>query len=257
LVTEELARAVELRLAGRWDEALSMLEPLGDDPAALCERILVLADENLLARDRSDELDAALGKLEGGAPGDPAVQAFVLDRKGLKLHGEFLRDRNSGEPPDELSLFEQALAIRRELGDEAAIAESIFHVGLVHQIVRGDQEGSRPFFDESYERARAAGDRLLMSYAIRHVAFCDQEAGDLERAEAGFRESLTLRVEAGWVPGIAAAQLGLALLLEERGAHDEAVELARAARTGFESLGAGRFLGLVERELEELESAAG
>ena len=117
------------------------------------------------------------------------------------------------------------------------IAESIFHVGLVHQIVRGDQEGSRPFFDESYERARAAGDRLLMSYAIRHVAFCDQEAGDLERAEAGFRESLALREEAGWVPGVAAAQLALALLLAERGSPDEAVELARAVARGVRERG--------------------
>ena len=255
-MTEALARAAELRLAGRWDEALARLDSLGDDSAALRERILVLADENLLARDRSDELDAALDQLEASAPGDPAVEAFVLDRKGLKLHGEFLRDRSAGEPPDELPLFERALGIRRDRGDEAEIAESIFHVGLVHQVVRGEQERSRPFFEESYERARTAGDRLLMSYAIRHVAFCDQEAGDLERAEAGFRESLALRAEAGWVPGIAAAQLGLALLLEDRGSHDEAVELARAARAGFQGVGAERFLRLVEQELQELEAAA-
>ena len=96
-----------------------------------------------------------------------------------------------------------------------------------------------------------------MSYAIRHVAFCDQEAGDLERAEAGFQESLALRMEAGWVPGVAAAQLALALLLAERSSPDEAVELARAARAGFESVGAERFLRLVEQELAELEAAAG
>jgi tetratricopeptide (TPR) repeat protein len=242
-------RARQLRLAGRWDEALRALE--GDDTRdAAVERVLTLADENMLARDRSAEIEAALQGLE--QRGDPGLQAFAVARRGLALHAAFLRDRSKGEPPEELPLFERALAMRRELGDERGVAESLFHVGLVHQVVRGDSETSRPFFQESYDRAQQLGDEVLMSYAIRHVAFCDQEAGHLERAEAGFRESLALRERAGWVPGVAAAQLALALLLGEQGRRDQAVALAGQAREGFERLGAERYAALARDELGAL-----
>ena len=126
-----------------------------------------------------------LEALSAAAGGDRRVEAFVLARRGLKLHSAFLRDRSRGEPPDELPLFEQALSIRRELGDEAGIAESLFHIGLVHQVVRGDSRTSLPFFDESYHRALALGDELLMSYAFRHSGFARQEAGEREAGGAG------------------------------------------------------------------------
>src|SRR5687768_5200074 len=123
-MTVERARA--LRLQGRWADALAALD--GDESSeALVERVLVLADENLLA-----------------------------------LHGAFLRDRSQGEPPEEMEPFERALQPRRELGDAHGVAESLFHVGLVHQVVRGDNDVSRPFFAESYERPREIGDELLM-----------------------------------------------------------------------------------------------
>jgi tetratricopeptide (TPR) repeat protein len=89
---------------------------------------------------------------------------------------------------------------------------------------------------------------------MRHVAFCDQAAGDFDRAEAGFRESLALRERAGWLPGVAAAQLGLAGLLGERGRRDEAVELAERAYEGFERVGAEHLLAIARQELAELRA---
>jgi hypothetical protein len=84
-VTDPLQHAGELRLAGRWGEALDVLEPLGDDIDALRERILVLADESLLARDRSGELDEVLDRLDTVGKGERRVEAFVLERRGLLL----------------------------------------------------------------------------------------------------------------------------------------------------------------------------
>lgn len=235
-------RARELRLAGRWAEALA---ELGDDRDSLVERVLILADENMLARDRSEELSAAIDRIE--EQDDDELRAFALARRGLALHSEFLRDRSGGEPPQELELFERALALRRELGDERGIAESLFHVGLVHQVVRGDSPASREFFQESYDRARALGDELLMSYAIRHVAFADQEAGDLEAAERGFRESLELRERAGWVAGVGAAQLALGQLYGELGRLEDALAYLERARETLASIGADRYVALAEQ----------
>jgi tetratricopeptide (TPR) repeat protein len=249
-------RASELRLAGRWGEALAELEGR-DDPDALVERVLILADENLLARDRTEELEAAMTDVERAAEarGDSRLTAFALAHRGLALHGDFLRDSSQGEPPGEMDFFERALALRRELGNKRDIAESLFHVGLVHQVVRGDHRRARPFFEESYDRARALGDDVLASYALRHIAFCDQDAGDFDAAERRHEEALDQRSRAGWVAGRAAQLLALAEIRAQRGRRDEARALAEEARATFTSLGADRLLAIVEAELVELGAA--
>jgi tetratricopeptide (TPR) repeat protein len=251
-----LTGAEELRLAGRWDEALATLEGR-DDADALVERVLILADQNMLVRDMSSELDEAIGAVESEASrsGDRHLRAFALARRGLALHGGFLRDRSAGEPPGELELFERALELRRELGDQRGVAESLFHVGLVHQVVRDDHDTARPFFEESYDRAVALDDDVLASYALRHVAFCDEDAGDRDTAERRQEEALELRRQAGWIAGVAAQLAAVAELRAQRGRTDEARELAREARSILSGLGAERLLAMVDAELERLEAA--
>jgi tetratricopeptide (TPR) repeat protein len=243
--------AERLRLAGRWDEALESIAGRDDVDAAM-ERVRILADVNMLARDVGDELARAIDAVAELAGDDPRVEAFVFDRRGLALHTAFLHDRSRGEPPDELRLFEEALALRRELGDEVDIAESLFHVGLVHQVVRGDSPASLPWFQESYDRATAARDEVLMSYAVRHLAYIHAEAGDSGRAEQAFRESLELRQWAGWIAGIAAAELALAEHLGEQGRVEEARTLGESACNTFRRLGATRILVIAEGVLAEI-----
>jgi tetratricopeptide (TPR) repeat protein len=123
---------------------------------------------------------------------------------------QFLANPDAGETPEEMSLFERALEIREGLGDRRGAAESFFQIGLVHQIARQDEEAARRCFRRSYELADEVGDGVLMSYAIRHLGYLEQAAGNLDGAEAAFRESLQLREAAGWEPGVAPAQLALA-----------------------------------------------
>jgi len=224
------------------------------DPDPLVARVLELAEEDLLVRDRSAELEAAIADLERAAAerGDRGLEAFALSRRGLALRGQFLRDRSAGEPEGELTFFEQALAVRRELADEHGIAESLFHIGLVHQVVRGDDETARPLFDESYRRAT---DDLTASYALRHVAFCKDAAGDPEGAERDHEEALALRRRAGWQAGIAAQLAAVAELRARRGDREGAAKLAREARAILLGLGAERALALFGPELDELERA--
>ncbi len=247
--------ATELRLAGRWQDALDELAHR-DDPEALVERVLVLADENMLARDRSSDLAEAIDAVEmvARARGDRRLEAFALARRGLALHTSFLDDRSRGEPPGQLDYFERALELRRELGDERGIAESLFHVGLLHQVVRGDHETSRPLFEESYERASALGDDILASYALRHVAFCDEEAGDLDAAERRHSETLELRRRVGWIPGEAAQLLAVAGVRAQRGRRDEALEMTQQACDLLRVVGGDRVLVFAEAQLAELRS---
>jgi tetratricopeptide (TPR) repeat protein len=122
--------------------------------------------------------------------------------------------------------------VRRELGDVEGIAESLFQLGLVHQVLRQDLEAGAPCFREALalvERVPDA-DLLLRSEIHRHVGF------DLllreERHEAALehlRTSLDLRLqltERGWV---VSALIALSLGERLAGRAEEAVACSREA----------------------------
>jgi tetratricopeptide (TPR) repeat protein len=248
--------AERLRLEGRWEDALAELEGV-DTREAWLERMQILSDQNLFARDRTAQIEEDLRRLGGlaEASGDPALQAFVASRRGLALHVEFLANPETGERPEEMPLFERALEIRERLGDRRGVAESLFHIGLVHQITRQDGPAALTCFRRSYELAREAGDAILMSYAVRHVGYVEQAAGSLDAAQAAFEESLALREANGWRPGVAAAQLALAAVLAAKGDRAAARTLAISADALLAELECDRLRSFVADEIRELISA--
>jgi len=191
--------------------------------------------QQLLARARAD--------------GDRALEAAALDRLGMLMHFQALEgDLTKADSAAEEALFQQALAIRRELGDPAGTAESLFGVGLVHQVLREDWDAAMPYYTEALDLAEKHGDLLLRSEVHRHVGFY-YAMSDLQSDKAleHLRISHELRAELGdsrWIPGGTIA-LGIAELadgLREQGlAHvREAVRQAREA-------------GLSERRIEWME----
>jgi tetratricopeptide (TPR) repeat protein len=247
--------AEALRLEGRWDEALALLERELDRDLGADARGPILVELARTLNDRStfggapDEArtEAVLGRLEdlARAEEDDELLAASLDLRGRALHARFLADRGAGEPEGELELFERALELRAP-DDARGLAESHFHVGLVHQVVRDDGPRSEPFFEESYRLAGEAGDDVMRSYAVRHLGWTRQERGDVEGARASFEESLRLRERAGFLPGVGAAALALAELEAEQGRPERARELLAQAREIFERVGMERFLGFAD-----------
>jgi hypothetical protein len=252
-MSAEVANAARLRLEGRWDDALGELDGI-ETRDALLERMEILSDQNLFVRDRRAEMEDVLQQLSdlAKATRDPALEAFVLSRGAFALHAEFLANPDAGEPPKEMSLLVRALAIRQSLADRRGVAESLFLLGLVQQIERQAGPAARVFFKRSYAIAREVGDIVLMSYAVRHLGYLEQAAGRLTDAQRAFEESLALREEAGWRPGIAAAQLDLASVLAAKGDRATARALATSADQVLSELRCERFHGLVAEEIHEL-----
>jgi tetratricopeptide (TPR) repeat protein len=173
------------------------------------------------------------------ADGDRALEAAVLDRLGMLMHFQALEgDPTLADSDGEEALFRQALTIRRELGDQAGIAESLFGLGLVHQVLRNDWDAAMPCFTEALDLADAHGDLLLRSEVHRHVGFYYYANSDLhsDKALEHLRISHELRAQLGdprWIPGGTMA-LGLAELadgLREQGLARvrEAIAQAHAA----------------------------
>ncbi len=190
------------------------------------------------------------------ADGDRKQEAAVVAQQGLLLHFRTIEipaeERAAVDPGPEQELFEQALAIRRELGDAEDIAESLFHLGLVHQVLRQDLAAGAPYFREALELVHGPPDcdTWLHSEVHRHIGFdllVRQERYDEALGHLGI--SLELRnslEERGWAVGGLTA---LSAAARRAGLRDIAIEYARRA------LELARAEGLLERHVTAAREA--
>ena len=143
--------------------------------------------------------------------------------------------RTSAVAVDAEALFQEAIAIYEELGDESGTARTLdrFAVAL---ILAGEQDRARPVFERSLELFRRLGDTTGVAFGLHGLAMArpegaqlaalaqnaeslailrgigdrrnvakvlviagelNGELGDLEKAAAAFEEALTLFVECG------------------------------------------------------------
>jgi hypothetical protein len=149
------------------------------------------------------------------------------------------------------------LAAAQRAGDALLVAWAEFWVGIVHQVVRGDDATAVPHFEAAYAAGRDRGDAMLASSAVRHLAFAWDSAGRPDDAWRGFWESVELRRSERFWPGVAAGLLSLAEVAHERGNAAEARCLLRQARATARRCGATAFLAradALERDFKAGES---
>jgi tetratricopeptide (TPR) repeat protein len=209
-----------------------------DNGESAGEMLAAGAEAMVEAAFRTGEFDSAETMLRAALAqaredGDRSTEAGALDRYGMLTHFRAL-GRGSGEADAdaEEALFQQALAIRRDIGDLAGTAESLFGIGLVHQVLRRDWDAAMPYFRQAMALADEHGDDLTRSEVHRHVGFFylvkDVQP---EKAVRHLRISLQLRERLGdsrWTPGVTLA-LGQAELVA--GMNFEAIHHLRLALT--------------------------
>jgi tetratricopeptide (TPR) repeat protein len=233
---ELVASGRELRGQGRWEDALA----LTDDPLARAD----ILNEQALFTGSAEARDAARRELL-------RAEARLVQEQGRILHAEFLAERGD-EDPRELELFERSLELAREAGDQLLEGWARFWVGIVHQVVREDDEASLPHFEFAYETGRSRDDNLLQSYAIRHLGFAWHAEGRREEGVRALEESVELRRTEGFLPGVAAGLLTLGELALEEGRPDEARELLGEAKEAAERSGSTAFDRRIDAALADL-----
>jgi hypothetical protein len=189
-----------------------------------------MGDERLIRAQELYERATFGGDAEALATADDdldAVEADLALARGRIVHARFLAERK--DDPGELVLFERAAELYKRLDDQRGEAEALFWLGTYHQVVRHDGETARPTLEQAYALASQVGDRLIMSYAARHLGFYAMEHGDLPAARERLEESLRLRRELDFRPGVAAALLALAELAAESGDRGRAAQLLTEA----------------------------
>ena len=154
---------------------------------------------------------------------DPANASHLMG--GTQDDGTFAGD--PAEVDRELALVERALALRRELGDEADLAESVFHVGLVHQLFTARWDEAEARFREAHALAERTGDALLRSEVHRHLGIVAWHARDVDGALRELERSLALREEAGATEWIPSGLIALGHVSLEAGRRAEGIDYLR------------------------------
>ena len=207
----------------------------------LYERAVFTGDAELLA-DAGRELDAA--------------EADLAVTRGKLMHARHLLHRDhdpSGAEgnPGELPLFERAAGLYRTLGDARGEADALFWVGCFHQVIGRDDATAVPVLEQSLALASQAGDKAVMSEALRHLGIAAHASGDMEAARQRLEESTRLRREIGLLPGVASNIVGLAYIAAAQGRVEDALALISEGCAIARAAGADRTL----QQLDEAHAA--
>ena len=182
---------------------------------------------------------------------DRVGEAAALTRLGMLAHFAAIGgDLAQADWAAEERLFQDALTIQREAADPAGAAESLFGLGLVHQVLRGDWDAAMPFYREALTLAERYADEMLRSEVHRHLGFYHvYVAGDPERGLRHLRMSQVLRERYGDPRRVASGTLALGEAELAAGDRLEALRLLR------EAVHQARAAGLSEQRIGWAEQA--
>jgi tetratricopeptide (TPR) repeat protein len=249
-ISDLCSRADALHRAGRLDDALALLGSVGrpvlvasgalagESVRSALLRARILTDRIFHANRGYDEAVATLEATVALADqlGEGRSAATALDLLGMADYYRVLQ-AGSTDYGASLGRFRAAMARREALGDTRGVAESLFHVGLVHErLAQYDQALDN--YRRAYALAKEHDYRLELSYAARHLAGGALETGDLDAALALFAESLALRQELGYTLLLPLAHIALGEVMLARNDADSAAqeyERAHALAEGMQS----------------------
>jgi tetratricopeptide (TPR) repeat protein len=154
--------------------------------------------------------------------GDQAVLAWALNQLGYALAR--MRDREA------FSQLEQALAIRKELGDTAGQAQTALALGEGHLNMTGPGPDALQYMQRGTDLLRPMGPSTLLGAAVNNLGEVHFTLGELDAAEECYTEALEIcRELGGYGEGHALHNLGHVYIRLDR--LDEAADIfAEAVR---------------------------
>jgi len=135
------------------------------------------------------------------------------------------------------ALYEESLALRRELGDKVGIASSLNNLGNVAHN-RGDNAAARTLYEESLALSQELGHKQGIAISLNNLGNVALNLGDYATARAFHKESLALCRELDNKQGIAECLAGLAGVAHADGQSRRAAWLLGAVTASLERIGA-------------------
>lgn len=134
------------------------------------------------------------------------------------------------------TLYEESLAIRRELGDKESIAGSLNNLGLIAK-EQGNYAVAHSLYEAALELNRELGNRSWEAINLNNLGLVAQEQGDYATARALLLQSLATRrvLEDRW--GIASCLGNLGIVAQEQGDYTAARTLQEESLAIYRELG--------------------
>ena len=239
-----LAAAEALRLAGRWDVALTLLavaEATSDTDrlaltmaAAETEVDASFWREGVDPRGALDRAAALLDTAAAGHDGEAALAETGWRLDYLRMRGDYNAALHARDVSAGVALDDWAERLRASAPDSRLAGWAAFFGGVIADNLLSAPAIAHERYTFARSAAETSGDELLESYALRHLGDHAHTAGDLDQARAAWERSTSSRERLGFVPGTVAQRLNLAeLRLAEGdgpGAAALAADVARAVR---------------------------
>jgi non-specific serine/threonine protein kinase len=156
----------------------------------------------------------------------------------------------SDDPETALAIEEEALKIRRDLGDERGIAQSL-HDLANYACEAGDFRKAHMLFDEAMERAQNVDDEALVAKALDNIGFTSVALGDFAGARAALDESLRLYEARHDAYGTAWVLGHIGWLAERMGEYQKGADFQRRSIKLRESIGDTHGIALSELSLAQ------
>lgn len=174
---------------------------------------------------------------------ETAERARALQNTGILAEKCGLHDRAT-------ELYEEALALWRQMGSVSRVAGSLLNLGA-GAYAAGDLLRAKAHTEEALARFREIDDSKGVELALNNLAEIAHAGGDLAGAEVLMEESLALARHGGDPRSIAVALLNLGVLAVERNDPEGAEPLLRGALETF------RQVADMDSVLESLQALAG
>ena len=160
-----------------------------------------------------------------------ALRRELGDKQGIAVGLSNLGNalQAQGNYASSRSLLEESLALRRDIGDKRGVAISLNNLGIV-VLLQGDYATARSLLEEGLALVRELGDRQGIAHLLHNLGNLNRQEGNNPAARELYTESLTLRREIGDRRGIATSLLGLGGLAVESTAKGEQAEIKRGVR---------------------------
>jgi predicted ATPase len=152
--------------------------------------------------------------------------------------------------------YEEALALRRELGDDEAIAGALNNLGLIAAWL-GDYDEAAALHVESLERRQGRRDPFAIALSLSNLGDVHMARGDFDRARELQIEAMRLRDEMHDALGSAYSRYNLGEIARLRGDTTEATSDLTESLRRFEALGDRLGIAYAEASLGALASRAG
>ena len=146
------------------------------------------------------------------------IRRAVGDRRGeaVTLNSIGVVYRSLGETQKALEKFNEALPISQAVGDRSREATTLNNIGLVYRSL-GEMRKALEKYNEALPISRAVGDRSGKARTLNNIGLVYDSLGETQKALEKFNEALPIRRAVGDRNGEAATLLGIARVEQKRG----------------------------------------